>query len=374
MKKLFTFLSLILIGYLGYSQTLTQPPSGNNQKAIVTQFIGPVSITINYNGPDVTDASGQDRTGHIWGELIPYSMNNPGFGTATSAPWRAGANENTTITFSHDVKVNDKDLKAGTYGLHLIVEETKPWTFIFSTNSSSWGSYFYKEEEDALRVVSTPSSSEFTRYLTYGFDNREASSATAYMSWENKKVSFDISVPNVNDLYLTAMRDDLRGSAGFNYQNFIAASQFCVRNNINMEEGLVWAEAAISAPFVGQEDFATLQNKSTVLAAMGKDSEANDLMWRAIKHPTANMQAIHQMGRSLITQGKNEKAMEVFKYNAKANSQDKFTPNVGLARGYTAIGDNKNAIKYWEMAIKNIPENQKAYLNFYQAELEKLKG
>ena len=373
MKKQFTLLWFVLIGFWANGQSLTQPPSGDNQKATVTQFIGPVSVTINYSSPDVTDASGQDRKGHIWGELVPYGLNNLGFGTSQAAPWRGGANENTTITFSHAVKINGKDMKAGTYGLHIIVEKDKPWTFIFSNNSSSWGSFFYNDKEDALRVESTPAATEFTRYLTYGFDNREASSATAFIQWENKRASFDITVPTINDVYLSAMRNELRGSTGFNYQNFQAAAQFCVQNKTNLEEGLAWADAAISAPFIGQEDFNTLQTKATVLGAMGKETDADAVMSKAIKHPTATVQGIHQYGRTLLSGGKKEKAMEIFQYNAKTHPEEKFTPNVGLARGYTAMGDKKNAIKYWELAIKNIPENQKANSGLYEAELKKLK-
>jgi TolA-binding protein len=373
MKKLITVITLLSISCWVAAQSLTQPPSGDNQKAGVTQFIGPVSVNINYSSPDVTDGSGQDRKGHIWGELVPYGLNNLGFGTSAAAPWRGGANENTTITFSHAVKINGKDLKAGTYGLHIIVEKDKPWTFIFSNNSSSWGSFFYNDKEDALRAESTPVNCEFTRYLTYGFDNREASSATAFIQWENKRASFSIEVPTINDIYLMAMRNELRGSTGFNYQNLQAAAQFCVQNKTNLEEGLQWAEAAVSAPFIGQEDFNTLQTKSNVLAAMGKEAEADAVMNKAIKHPTANVGAIHQYGRTLLAAGKKEKAMEIFQYNFKTHPEEKFTPNVGLARAYTAMGDKKNAIKYWEVAIKNIPENQKGNTALYEAELKKLR-
>jgi hypothetical protein len=44
-----------------------------------------------------------------------------------------------------------------------------------------------------------------------------------------------------------------------------------------------------------------------------------------------------------------------------------------LARAYTAAGDKKNAIKYWELALKNIPENQKQFLPQYEGEIKKLK-
>lgn len=373
MKQIFT---IILAGFISttiFAQGITLPPSGGNQKAEVSQWIGPVKVTINYSSPKVHAPDGTDRKGHIWGELVPYGLNNLGFGTSTAAPWRAGANENTTITFSHDVKLGGKDVKAGTYGLHLIVEKDVPWTYILSNNSTSWGSFFYDAKEDAARVQSTPVDSEYSEYLTYGFEDRHPNSAVAYLAWENKKAPITIEVPNIKELYVASMRDELRGSPGFNFQNYASAANFCATNKINLEEALTWADAAISGAFVGQENFFTLQTKANVLNAMGKSSEAESVMMKAINHPTASVGQIHGYGRSLITAGKNEKALEVFKTNQKLHPEDKFTPNVGLARGYNAVGDKKNAIKYWELAIKNIPENQKPFLTAYQDELKKVK-
>lgn len=364
----------MLVASFAMAQTLTVPPSGENQKSSITQHLGLAKVNINYSSPNVHAPDGTDRTGHIWGELVPYGVTNLGFGTATAAPWRAGANENTTIYFSHDVKINGKDLKAGKYGLHLIVEKDKPWTWIFSSNSSSWGSYFYDQKEDALRVEASPEDASFVEYLTYGFNDRERASTTAFLHWENKKIGFKIEIPNMNELYVATMRDELRGATGFDYQNWMAAANFCVQNKINLEEALTWAEAAISSPFVGVENFNSLQTKANVLYALNKNTEANAVMDVAIKHPTANVSAVHQYGRSLLAKGENQKALEVFKYNQKQHPEDTFTPNVGLARGYTAIGDKKNAIKYWELAIKNLPENQKGNLAYYESELKKLKG
>jgi len=374
MKPILTLLCTLGISTLLFGQGLTLPPSGGNQKAEVSQWIGPVKITINYSSPKVHAPDGTDRTGHIWGELVPYGLTNLGFGTTNAGPWRAGANENTTISFSHPVKINGKDLKAGTYGLHLIVEKEGPWTYIFSNNSTSWGSFFYDDKEDALRVEATPSESEFSEYLTYLFDERKPNSAVAMLKWENKKITFTVEVPTVNDIYVTAMRNELRSSPGFSYLNYVSAANFCATNKINLDEALTWADAAISAPFIGQENFTTLQGKAGVLRAMGKEDEAIAIMDKAVNHPTASITQIHGYGRTLLSAGKNEKALEVFKLNAKLHPEDKFTPNVGLARGYTAIGDKKNAIKYWETAIKNIPDNQKQFLNVYQGELDKLKG
>ena len=373
MKKLFVITLLVVAGN-AFAQ-ITTPPAGDNQKCSVTQGIGLATVTITYSSPDVHGLSGEDRKGHIWGELVHYGFIDQGFGTSKSAPWRAGANENTIITFSHDVKVNGQDLKAGSYGLFLDVEKEGPWRWIFSKNSTSWGSYFYDPKDDALRVETTPTDAPYTEWLTYGFDDRMTTSTTAFLQWENKRMSFKVEVPNINELYVNKMREELRGTpTGFNYQGWMAAAQFCARNKINLEEALTWSDIAIKGPFVGQEDFSSLETKAVVLQAMGRDKEADEIMDKAIKMPSATTQSIHQYARTLLNAGKKEKAMEVFKLNRQLHPEDKFTTYVGLARGYTAMGDKKNAIKNWEIAIKNLPENQKANESFYKAELEKLKG
>src|SRR3982751_6701755 len=99
MKKILTTtLMIVLTGLVCQAQNISQPASGGNQKATVTQWIGPATITINYSSPDVHAPNGDDRKGHIWGELVPYGFTDQGFGSSKAAPWRAGANENTTIT------------------------------------------------------------------------------------------------------------------------------------------------------------------------------------------------------------------------------------------------------------------------------------
>src|SRR6478609_9440998 len=211
MKKNITSLFLMLASIYCFSQELTQPPSGDNQHSSVSQKIGLVNVIIDYNSPDVHGANGEDRTGHIWGELVHYGFIDQGFGTSKAAPWRAGSNENTTITFSHDVKIGGKDIKAGTYGLFLDVEKEGPWFWIFSKNSTSWGSFTYDPKEDVLRVETTAVDAPYTEWLTYGFDDRKASSTIAYLQWEKKRVPMKIEVPNIDELYIAEMRKELRG-------------------------------------------------------------------------------------------------------------------------------------------------------------------
>ena len=367
-------LCLALLIAVTLQAQLNGPPNGDNQKSSITQFIGPVSVTITYSSPDVHAPDGADRNGKIWGGPAHYGFADLGFGTSKAAPWRAGANENTTIAFSHDVKVGDKDVKAGTYGLFLDVEKEGPWNWILSKNANAWGSFFYDAKDDAARISVTPLDAPYTEWLTYGFDDRRPSSTIAYLQWENKRVPMKIEVPNINDLYIAGFTAQLEGTpVGFSYQGWSQAAQFCATNKTHLDLGLAWADASISAPFIGQENFGTLSTKANVLRAMGRNEEMETIMNKAINLPTATVQEIHMYARGLVAAGQKEKAMEVFKLNAKKHPEDKFTTNVGLARGYTVMGDKKNAIKFWEVALQNIPENQKPNLAFYQDEVKKLK-
>ncbi len=378
--KHFSFITLAFatLCFLGtsvlFAQGVTSPPSGDNQKSKVTQYIGALAhVTITYNSPDITGPNGEDRSGQIWGELVPYGLSANTFGSAKEIPWRAGANENTTISFSHDMEVEGQPIAAGKYGLHMIPKENEAWTIILSKNTTSWGSYFYDEAEDALRVEVEPQESEFNEWLTYEFIDRKPEETVVAMKWENLMVPITITVPEMKELYVENMREELKSAKGFNYQAWASAANYCAQNDINLDEALVWADNAISAPFVGQENFTTLQTKATVLTKIGRQSEADEIMVKAIHHPTATVQQIHFYGRSLLTAGKPEKAMEVFQYNKKTHPEDNFTTTVGLARGYAALGDTKKAIKQWQVALENLPENQKPFLEYYQSEVKKLK-
>ena len=109
---------------------LSLPPDGGNQHSVVSQGIGLVTVTVDYNSPDVHAPDGTDRRGKIWGELVPWGMANLGFGTCgDQCPWRGGANENTVFTTTHDVQVQGQPLPAGSYGLHFIPGADE-WTVI----------------------------------------------------------------------------------------------------------------------------------------------------------------------------------------------------------------------------------------------------
>jgi len=383
MMKLRLALSFVLMGLLlrGLSaqvrSEIALPPNGDNERAEVSQWIGLVKITINYHSPNVHGGGGKDRTGHIWGELVGYGFFDEGFGPSHATPWRVGANETTTITLTNDVKIEGKDLKAGTYGLFLDVEKGGPWVWIFSKDSKGWGSYQYNPKNDALRVAVNPADAPYTEFMTFGFDERRPDSAVAFLQWEKKRVPFKVEVPNITQLYVNQMREDLLSWPGFSYQNWQNAAQFCADNKINLEEALVWADKAIHEPFrgatIGAENFSTLQTKASVLQAMGRESEADAVMDKAISMPDAGLLFVQSYGVRLLRASRNERALKIFLLNQKRHPEEKFWTYFGLARAYTAMKDKPNAIKNWEIAIANVPENRRFALPQYQAELKKLK-
>jgi tetratricopeptide (TPR) repeat protein len=380
MKALLASFAYLLLTAAGLGQELAEiplPPNGDAQKAEVSQWIGPVRISIAYHSPRVHRPSDNDRTGHIWGELVKYGFFDEGFGPSKAAPWRAGANESTTITLSHDVKVEGHDLKAGTYGLFLAAAQQGTWTWIFSTQSAGWGSFQYDPSYDALRVAVAPEDAPFTEFLTYAFDERQPASARAFLQWEKRRIPFKIEVLNVNGLYVDQIRKNLLSWPGFHYQNWQNAAQFCADNKINLEEALLWADKAIQGPFrgavLGHEDFSTLGTKAAVLSAMGRTEEADKLMESAMTLPGTDAVDLYRYGMQLLGEKRNSAAMKIFETNRKQHPAEKFWTSLGLARGYTAAGDKKSAIAHWELVLANAPENLAGNKPRWQAALNKLK-
>jgi len=157
-----------------------------SQPAIAAQGIGAMGmVTIEYSRPGV---KGRD----VW----TGKSDNPQIGSLVPRdgkprPWRAGANECTKITFAEDVKIEGKEVAAGVYGLFMIPTDGD-WTIIISKQSSVWGSFFYKPEDDVVRVNVTPQEAPHQEWLVYGFDDPDAYGATAYLRWEKVKVPFRI--------------------------------------------------------------------------------------------------------------------------------------------------------------------------------------
>jgi hypothetical protein len=359
--KLFSAFSLIALLFVisGPASAqwpgITVPPSGDNQHSIVTQFIGPVEITIDYHSPNVHAPDGSDRRGKIWGELVPYGMANLGFGTCgDQCPWRGGANENTIFRTSHDILVQGKPLKAGSYGLHFIPGKEE-WTIAFSNNSTSWGSFTYDAKEDALRVQAKPEKSEYNEWLTYEFTDRETDHATVALKWEDLQLPFKINVENIEDVYVELMQQELRNSAGFVPDNWATAARYTLQAKKHLDLGLKWAETAVNSPSYGKENFTTLITLADLQDANGKSDEASKTREKALNHPSATAIDIHQYARGLLAQGKTDEAFKIFQFNA-GKFPNVWPTELGMARGYSAKKNFAEAIKHAKLAIQQAPD------------------
>jgi len=365
MKRIILLLSTVLfISHLAFSQIpLTVSPSGGNKKTSVTERIGLTDVTIRYDRPAV-----KGREGKIWGQLVHTGFIDQGFGSSKAAPWRAGANENTIFEFSTPVKIEDQNLPAGKYGF-FIAYDPNECTLIFSKNSTSWGSYFYTEKEDALRVKVKPSLQEKSvEWLKYEFMNETENSATVALQWEKLMIPFKIEVDYVNS-QLESFRKELRTEKGFIWESWNQAAAWCLQHNVNLDEALLWTDSATSRNFGGDRSFLAWGTKAQILEKLNRPAEADSIMKRTMAF--ANMNEIHQYGRQLLQQKKTKVALEIFKVNFQKNP-NQFTTLMGLVRGYSANGDYKNALKYANQALALAPDTNNK--NNVTTMIEKLKA
>ena len=328
---------------LGMGQSALLDIPRDSQHATILQKVGITDIKVNYHRPLV-------KGRQIWGKVVPYD-----------AVWRAGANENTTISFSDPVSIEGKPLEAGTYGLHMIPGENE-WVVIFSRNSTSWGAFTYKQDEDALRVTVKAQPAEMHEALTYDFDNVKENSAVLTLSWEKLAVPVEIGV-NTTELVQASLRKQLRGLAQYTWDGWDDAANYLLTNKLSMDDALNYCDRSIQV----EERFDNLFTKSKVLTAMGKKDEADKTLTSALSK--ANALQMHSYARQLQIDGQNEKAFAIYKENAKKNPND-WIVHMGLGRMYSAQGDYANAAKEMRVALTSAPEPNKSFLQNFVKRLD----
>lgn len=354
MKKSFSSFFIFVVWVstaLAQREPLSIPNIGGNKKATVSEYIGLCEVTIRYHRPGV-----KGREGKIWGkDLAHYGFKDLGFGSSKASPWRAGANENTLISFSKDVKIDGKPLAAGTYGLSMALGETET-TVIFSKETNAWGSYFYDEKKDALRTTvkneqntdASRDNREGVEWLKYEFLNQSESSAMIALMWEKQKIGFVVDVDILKTQFDTYV-SEMKMPKGFSTIARNQAAEFCLENNYELEQGLKWADDAVGF----QKNFQTLYTKAAFLKKMGKTAEADATMKEAI--PLAATVDLHGYARSLLAEKKAQDAFNIFKMNYD-KTPNIYTTNVGLIRGYSALGNYKKALEHAKMALTQAPD------------------
>lgn len=320
-----------------FSQNLRTPRPSPPVETKMT--IGLTEITVNYSSPSVK-RDGSDRTGSIWGGPAWYGFLETGNG---KIPWRAGANENTVISFSDDVKIQGEDLKAGNYGLQMAVFEDGKVTVIFSNNSSLWGSFGYKPEEDALRVSTKLEESAFTNMLTYSFSEVGKDYGILNLAWENKRIPIKITV-DAEAAVLANFRAQLAHGKDKSWQGPNDAAAYCAQNNFNHQEALHWIEQSIAM----DKNARNMSTKAQLLFQTGKKKEAIVVTDDIAQH--ADINALNNLGYQMIQMEQYDKAVEYLMLNVERNPKDANCRD-SLGEAYMAKGDNKKAIENFQKAL-----------------------
>lgn len=339
-------------------------PQGTNYPSSVGRRLGVTDIEIKYNSPGV-----KGREGKIWGtDIAPYGFTVLGYGSNVQSPWRAGADECTTISFSTDVKINGKTLAAGKYALFMAVYADS-CTLIFNKNTDAWGSYFYRADLDVLRVKTLQQKNQpnLQERLIYSFTNQAAESVEIALEWERWKIPFKVEV-DLKNTTLADIRRQMSGAIGFDPASLEFAASWCLTNDINYDEALNWINSATDPNLGGVNGFRSLSTKSKLLEKLGKTSEATKVWNEAIDKASAT--ELHGYGRQLLAQKKTKEAMAIFESNYKKNN-GAWPTNAGMMRGLSAMGDLKKALEHAKMALTQAPdETNKKFIESAIKQLE----
>jgi hypothetical protein len=250
MHKLALISLLVLLALPAVAQ---QPPAVRypqaSPHAVLTQAVGTTEVTIDYHRPG---AKGR----RIWGALVPYGK-----------VWRTGANEATTIAFSDDVTIDGKPLPKGTYSLHTIPGQ-KEWTLIFNKVAKQWGSFSYKQEEDALRVNVKPHAAPPTEWMEFTVPSVSSDNATVELRWAKLAVPFTIGTGTTAKT-LAAATEAVKNAKADDWQTPYRAANFAYQSG-KMTEARTWLDQSLKA----KETDANLYLKAQMEAKAGNKAAA----------------------------------------------------------------------------------------------------
>lgn len=338
MRLGFFVLVLISFNLSAQNPVLYTRPS---QMAKVFQRLGTTDIEVVYHAPLAKDRK-------VFGGIVPYNEKVNG----KDHPWRAGANENTTISFSHDVEINGHMLPAGTYGFHIFVSEDE-WTLAFSNRHQDWGSFTYTADEDALRVKAAPKSIPMQQWLSYTFSDPKSDMVTLNLQWETTKVSFDIST-NVEENILADLEKIEDKNATHLY---LTATIMLKRDSSNTEEALKLVNQSIELK-------KTLSNsllKVDLLRMAGDKKAAKKLKEETLASASGN--ELFSYAMKLNNEDNPRESMRILKLNLKQNPDDWFT-QLGFANYYMTKDEYATAVPYFEEALRLAPEQAKGFATY----------
>jgi tetratricopeptide (TPR) repeat protein len=215
--------------------------------------------------------------------------------------------------------------------------------------STAWGSFSYKQDEDALRVTVKPQTADFHDALAYDFDDVKPDSTVVTMRWEKVAVPFKVAV-NLNDTVEASIHRQLRGLNQYYWESWDDVANYYLVSKTNLDEALKDEDKSIQT----EERFDNLHAKSLILEAMGRKDDAATVLNKALEKASA--QQLYFYGRQLQGQKKQEEAFAIFRSNAK-KYPDFWTSHVGLARVYSGQGEYDKAVKEMQSALAGVPDD-----------------
>jgi tetratricopeptide (TPR) repeat protein len=261
-------------------------------------------------------------------------------------------------------------LQKGKYAL-FIAYDSNECIVILSKKTDAWGSFFYDEKDDALRVKVHPFPLEKSvERLRYEFTDQTDSSAVIRLEWEKLAIPFKIEVDYLQQQF-EAIEGELKNPRGFTFESLTKGAAWCLGNNYQLEKGLAWINLATDSVngFGGNSSYTSLSTKAMLLDKLGKKDEAQAVIRSAIAFGTVN--DLHIYGKQLVTMKKPKEALEVFRQNYK-NNPGNFITNVGMVRGLSANGNYDEAQKFAQKALLMAPDDN--YKKLLQTMIERLKN
>ena len=126
--------------------------------------------------------SANDRA--VMGALVPFGE-----------PWRAGANEPTTVHLTAAASIGGVALEPGSYSIYAIPGEEE-WQFFVNSNYERWGIPISDEvrSTEVGSFTATPETvDDMAEQLTFSYSpNGENTMGDIVLAWENTRVSFHL--------------------------------------------------------------------------------------------------------------------------------------------------------------------------------------
>jgi|GEM_PF-463633 len=317
-----------------------------SQKVSVSRTIGNSTVDINYHSPL---AKGRK----IFGGIVPYDF----VVEEKEYAWRAGSNQRTTIEFQHDVTVNGNPLKAGKYGLVVLVSE-KEWTFVF-TNDFSWGAFQYEPSQDVLRVKAPVKKAPYQEWLSYDFVNPLAESVEVSLHWTDVKATFTIST----DVSRNIIQDILdKEEQSFN-DYLILVEEYKTKG----KKDSAWhyltqvSEKITELEVKPHEQFSYNILRAEYLISQG-DTQGQQLLQETIKSAQGFNMYYYALNTLLVRKDK-ERALSLLLQNAKDHPQQ-WQGFLALGEYYLVDGDKKKVVENFKKAYELAPDNWKNYARY----------